>query len=166
MIKQTHRRGQLTPRQHDAIISRVQTLWERRRNCTVMALQRSRDIESHTREELTCIDIVLDCWMGRKDRWFILTQHEWKAVIATSKDELGKPRAACLLSFNTRRRIAVAYGPGSRSHPCFRSKTVHHAQIPEVQPSEYHICTLPAPIHTTLMPLKLRMTLQRLLKNL
>lgn len=171
MIKQTHRRGQLGPANTTAArCHHYQTPDHLRKtpgsNCTVVALQRAHGIESPTKEEVACINIFLDCRMRRKDRWFVLTNHEWEAVIATSKYELGKPHTSCLLSFKTRGGIAIACASGGRSHLCFRSKAVHHVQIPEVQPSEYCTSTLPVPIRTTLMPLKLRMTLQKHLKNL
>lgn len=161
IIKEMHRRSQTRP--SDTMAAQWhcfqtpellrKTLWS---NCSVVALQGAWGIDSPIKEELAHIDIFLNCRMGRKDRQFPLTNHEWEAEIDTSKDELRKPHTSCLLSLTTREGNPIARAPGGRSHLCFRSKILQHVQIPEVQPSEYCVSTLLAPICTTLMPLKLQ----------
>lgn len=97
VIKQTRRRGLLTPWQTPDCLRK--TLGS---NCTVVAFQRAHDIESPTKEELACIGIFLKCRLGKEDRLFVPTNHKWETAIAICKDELEKPHTSCLLSFNSR----------------------------------------------------------------
>lgn len=148
VIKQAHRRGQLTPQcRHFQAPDRLRNTPGN--NCTPKSSWQWRshqggpDLYQYLsgpqdgeEEQMICPNLP---WVGSSDCHNQGWAQEASQLLPMQFYDKGRDCSS-----------------GGRNHLCFRNKALHYVQIPEVQPSKYCASTPPALTHTIIRPLELQ----------